>query len=532
MRPYQIVSVLARRGLLQPTLPHRSLGQVRALTTWGFGLSGEARGAAARRPSGIAIVDESGRLTYAELIAQAERVTRVLLARGVRPGDRVAVLARNSRDLVIAMLAIDQLGGDVVLLNTGFAAEQLAAAAQAYGIGLVVHDEEFGPLLAETAVAALDLADLMALGDGPAGRGRAVRPPARRGHVIVLTSGTTGTPKGAPRRNPGGVDSFVAIIERIPLHATDRVLISAPIFHTWGFAALQLCFGLQATIVLRRRFEPATAYADLVEHDCQVMFAVPVMIQRLHEWRSANPGPQPPALRVVATSGSRLPATLPVPFMDDFGDVLYSLYGSTEASWVTIAVPEQLRAHPDTAGTPPLATRVALLDADLAEVPDGDVGQFYVANSMVFEGYLGGADSHRHDGLIATGDLGRHVDGLYYVDGRVDQMIVSGGENVYPAAVEDALCALEGVAEAAVLGVSDPEFGQRLIAFVVAAPGADVDGEAVRAALRGHISRFALPREVRVVDALPRNETGKVSLVALSALLAPKEAQGGVTGPH
>lgn len=521
MRPDQIVSVLARRGLLHPTLPHRAVNQVRALTTWGFGLSGEARGAAGRRPSGIAIVDESGSVTYAGLIAQAESVTRALLARGVRARDRVAVLGRNSRDLVIAMVALDQLGADVVLLNTGFAAGQLVAAAQAYGVGLVVHDEEFADLVGETAVEAVDLRDLLAAGAGPAGRGRALRPPERRGRVIVLTSGTTGTPKGAPRRNPGGIDSFVAIIDRIPLHAADRVLISAPIFHTWGFAALQLCFGLQATIVLRRRFEPATAYADLVERECQAMFAVPVMIQRLHEWRAANPGPRPPTLRVVVTSGSRLPATLPVPFMDDFGEVLYSLYGSTEASWVTIAGPEQLRAHPDTAGTPPLATRVALLDADHEEVAEGQVGQFFVANSMVFEGYLGGADGHRHDGLIATGDLGRRVDGLYYVDGRVDQMIVSGGENVYPAAVEDALFAVPGVTEAAVIGVIDAEFGQRLVAFVVAAPGAALDAEAVRDDLRGRVSRFALPREVRILDALPRTESGKVSLVALAALLPP-----------
>jgi acyl-CoA synthetase (AMP-forming)/AMP-acid ligase II len=324
----------------------------------------------------------------------------------------------------------------------------------------------------------------------------------------VLTSGTTGTPKGARRPTPAGFGPLVSIIDRIPLRAGDRVLIAAPLFHTWGYAALQVCFALRATVVLQRRFEPKATAEALAEHGCQAMFAVPVMVQRMLE---AGPPSRRPPLRAVAVSGSALPGGLAPRFMDAYGDVLYNLYGSTEASWASIATPAELRRAPNTAGRPPRGTRVAILDPDGRTLPAGQVGRIFVGNDMLFEGYTSGAGREVHDGLLSTGDLGHlDADGLLFVDGREDDMIVSGGENVFPSEVEDLLARLPQVWEVAVVGVPDAEYGQRLAAFVALHPGERLDADGVREHVRQRLARFSVPRDVHVVDALPRNATGKV----------------------
>jgi acyl-CoA synthetase (AMP-forming)/AMP-acid ligase II len=345
----------------------------------------------------------------------------------------------------------------------------------------------------------------------PPGR---VRPPEREGRTIILTSGTTGTPKGARRPVPPGAAPLASIISRIPLRAGERMLIAAPLFHTWGYAALQISIALGATSVLRRRFTPAEVLAALTGERCTALVAVPVMLQRLLEAR--RPTRQ---LRVVAVSGSALPGGLATRFMDEYGDVLYNLYGTTEASWASIATPADLRRAPSTAGRPPHGTRVEILDRAGKPVPTGSVGRVFVGNRMLFEGYTSGAAKPMHDDLLATGDLG-HIDaaGLLFVDGREDDMIVSGGENVFPSDVEDMLATLPQVREVAVIGVPDTEYGHRLAAYVVLQPGEWLDAEAVREYVRHYRARFCVPRDVVFLPELPRNATGKVLTRELPSL--------------
>ncbi|MEV6494774.1 AMP-binding protein, partial [Actinoplanes sp. NPDC051633] len=278
------------------------------------------------------------------------------------------------------------------------------------------------------------------------------------------------------------------------------------LFHTWGFAALQIALALRATIVLRRRFDPAATLDDLRRHRCTALVAVPVMLDRIME---LPPPAERPRLEVVAVSGSALPGGLATRFMDRFGDVLYNLYGSTEVSWASIATPADLRAAPHTAGRPPHGTVVTARDEDGTPVPPGRAGRLFVRNDMLFEGYTGGPD--RSAAELATGDLG-HLDeaGRVYVDGRVDDMIVSGGENVFPSQVENLLADLDEVREVAVVGVPDAEYGQRLAAYVVLRDGAVLGEDEVREHVRRHRARFCVPRDVVFLPALPRNATGKV----------------------
>ncbi len=492
-----VAATMARRGLLRPGPPHRVVRQFAALHRWGFGLAGELRQAAARDPGRVAVIDEQrGPVTYGELLDRSEKVARVLPA---RPGDRVGVLRRNSAGMIETLIGVAQLGADPVLINTGLAAAQLDRLAEAQRLRTIVHDDEFTGVPESFPESRLD--QLVA-----AAPSRPLAPPERPGRTIVLTSGTTGLPKGAHRPTPGGFSPLCSIIDRIPLRADQRVLIAAPLFHTWGFAALQIALALRATIVLRRRFDPAAVLETLAGERCTGLIAVPVMLQEM----LTTPGPRPP-LTVVAVSGSALPGGLATRFMDRFGDVLYNLYGSTEASWASIATPADLRAAPNTAGRPPHGTVVAVLGEDGRPLPAGTSGRLFVGNEMLFEGYTDGAGGERRDGLLAIGDVG-HLDaaGRVFVDGRADDMIVSGGENVFPSEVENLLADLPEVREVAVIGVPDEQYGQRLAAYLALHDGAALDADAVRAHVRQHRARFCVPRDVVFLPSLPRNATGKV----------------------
>ena len=474
-----IVATLTRRGLLKPGPPIRVAAQFGALRTWGYGLAGELRQAAARDPDRPALIDPvRGEISYRDLLDRAERLARSLRGSyGIRSGDRIGVLCRNHHGLVETAVAGTLLGADTVLVNTGLSGPQLAVVAEEQRLRLLVHDAEFVERTVAVPAAVQRIGERgyeELVAHAPPGE---LHPPARDGRTIVLTSGTTGTPKGARRPTPGGFGPLVAIIDRIPLHTRTRMLIAAPLFHTWGYAALQVAFALRGTVVLQHRFDPAAALHAVDRHRCAALFAVPVMVQRLLEV-------PPPAnrlpLEIVAVSGSALPGRLATRFMDRYGDVLYNLYGSTEASWASIATPADLRRAPTTAGRPPHGTRLAILDRNGDPTPRGEIGRIFVGNEMLFDGYTSGANQEREGDLLDTGDLGHlDADGLLFVDGRVDDMIVSGGENVYPSEVENLLAGLPQVREVAVIGVPDAEYGQRLAAYLVLRRGEALDPEAV-----------------------------------------------------
>jgi len=538
-----LLRTLARRGLLNPGRPGKIARQVEALRRWGFSLTGEMRSAAGRDPKRIAAIDETRTVTYGELADRTQRLANALRSRvGVRPGDRVGLLCRNSVAMFESMLAASAIGADLVLINTGLGPGQLETVLHDQGITVLIHDDEFFELLSAVppAVARVS-ADGGARRASPTVAGLIAHalegelpPPERHGRTIVLTSGTTAAPRGAQRPIPAGFGPLAAVIARIPMGAGERMFIAAPMFHTWGYSGLQIALALRATVVLRRRFDPAETLAAIRTHECTTLLAVPIMLQRLLDAVPAAPFASP--LKIVASSGSALPAPMVPRFMDVFGDVLYNLYGSTEAGSATIATPSELRGDPTCGGRPSPGTRVLILDPGGNPLPPMHIGRIFVGSEMLFEGYTDGDTSREsRDGLINTGDIGHMTPGgLLHVDGREDDMVISGGENVYPSAVENVIAELPQVREVAVVGVPDREYGQRLAAWLVLYPGEQLDAEAVREYVRRGMARFSVPREVHVVSELPRNATGKVIRRYLNAgPMAPSSpaARADASGP-
>jgi acyl-CoA synthetase (AMP-forming)/AMP-acid ligase II len=432
-------------------------------------------------------------------------------------------MCRNHRYFIEASVALAKLGATALYLNTAFASKQLADVVKREKPVGLIYDEEFGELLEEAGkrrkrfIAWTDsdrkdideptLEELIENGDPSE-----PIPPEESGRAVILTSGTTGTPKGATRKQPETIGPAVALLSRIPLRAREKTFIVAPLFHSWGFAHFTLGLMLGSTYVLTRKFDPEKTLSLIAQQQVQSAPMVPVMVQRIMELpEDIRTKYDLSSLKSIPLSGSALPGELAIRFMDEFGDILYNLYGSTEVAWASIATPADLRAAPGTAGAPPRGTIVKIYDEKGRELPPGEDGRIFVGNEMLFEGYTGGGSKDVIDGLMATGDVG-HLDeeNRLFVSGRDDEMIVSGGENVFPREVEDTIANMKGVDEVAVIGIEDKDFGQALKAYVVKSNGASVSEDAVKKQVKENLARFKVPKAVVFIDELPRNATGKV----------------------
>jgi acyl-CoA synthetase (AMP-forming)/AMP-acid ligase II len=517
------LAVLVRSGVLGPGRPDRVAHRLYRLARFGPSPAGAYATAAARCPNRTAVLDERESRTFTELDDRVRAVARGLRAAGVREGDSVAILGRNSVRFVEALVGTSRIGADALLLSTFLAPAQVAEVVRRERPALVIADPTLLPLLADVEAGAAGEVPVVVTRPDPARSGRTLDdlaaapgadpgPPTRNGRLVVLTSGTTGTPKGARRPPPDGLGPAASILSRLRLGRRERMLIASPLFHTWGLAMLQLAPALGATVVLRERPDPIPLLEAVDRERCTALIAVPVILQRLVDLPADTTGRyRTSTLRVVASSGSALPPDLCTSFMDAYGDVLYNVYGSTEISWATIATPEDLRAVPGTAGKPPLSTTLMLLDDQDRPVPTGRVGRVFVGNALLFEGYTNGSGRPVVQGLMATGDHGvLDAGGRLSVVGREDDLVVTGGEKVYPLEVEHAIVAMPQVREVAVVGRPDERMGQRLVAFVVAEPGSGLTVEQVQDQVRHRLARFAVPREVQFLEVLPRNATGKV----------------------
>jgi len=520
------LKVLADAGVIRPVRPDKLAAMAVLLSRWGASPAAGIGGAAINYPDEPMIEDEAGTLTFSEVHARSNAIARGLADGGVGEGDGVAIMCRNHRGFIETTLALSKLGANGLYMNTAFSGPQLADVIEREEPEALVYDEEFSELLEKASEAGEEkglsryvawsedkedhedptLAELIeSNGDDN------LDPPDESSRFVILTSGTTGTPKGAQRGQPDTLSPLASLFEKIPLKARERTMIAAPLFHSWGFAHFVLGLALNSTYVLRRKFDPEETLKATQESGSTALIVVPVMMQRIMELpKETLDEYELPDLRVVGASGSALPGELATKWMDRFGDNVYNLYGSTEVAWATIATPKDLRDAPGTAGRLPRGTVVKIVDEEGNEVEQGKTGRVFVGNEMAFEGYTGGGTKDELGGLLSSGDVG-HFDeeGRLFIDGRDDEMIVSGGENVFPREVEDLLSDHDKVKEVAVIGVDDEQFGQRLKAFIVT-DGGDVSEDEIKEYVKSNLARYKVPREVEFLDSLPRNSTGKV----------------------
>jgi len=525
-----LITTMRRAGLIAPMRPDRYVRIAAAMRREGMGMTSGFASAAQRCPDSPGLIDERGSLTWRELDERCNALAAAL--QGLPSGQPrvIGIMCRNHRGFVEALVAADRIGSDILLLNTSFAGPALADVVTREGVDAVIYDEEFTATVERALAGAPDAIRIVAWTDAEHERsvegliaahtGAQPKRTGRKGKMILLTSGTTGTPKGAKQSGGNaGIGTLKAILDRTPWRAEEPIVIVAPMFHAWGFSQLLLAASFACPVITRRKFDPE-ATLDLIDrHRATGLVVVPVMFDRIMdlppEVRRRYSGR---SLRFAAASGSRMRPDVVTAFMDAFGDVIYNNYNATEAGMIATATPADLRAAPDTAGRPAGGTEIRILDPDFNELPAGEVGGIYVRNNTQFDGYTSGSSKDFHAGFMSSGDVG-YLDsaGRLFVVGRDDEMIVSGGENVYPIEVEKTLAAHPDVAEAAVIGVDDEQYGQRLAAFVVLEAGAGATPDVLEQHVRENLANYKVPREITVLDELPRGSTGKILRADLRA---------------
>ncbi|MEU4619691.1 acyl-CoA synthetase [Actinoplanes sp. NPDC023801] len=515
MHQIGIVNLLRPDRLIKAAGNNAKIGPQAALT----------EKAALEHPDLPALTDERGTWTYREFFERSNALAHALRKVSLPPKAVIGVLARDHRGLALAITGTARAGLRLAMLNTGLAASQLLEVIRRENVRFLMYDSEFADAvdgLPDDVPRYLSWADddyeradgVLTVEELTAAEPTTVPLPLpeKPGGFIILTSGTTGLPKGAPRTKVSPLASAM-IADRIDFPRQGTAVIASPLFHATGFGAWTVGLSLANHAVLLRRIDAEAVLAAIAEHRAHMLVAVPTMLNRILAL-----GPDVIAkydtssLKTVFLAGSALPPDLCVRFQDVFGDVLYNVYGSTEVAVASVAQPHELRKSPGTVGRPPVTVHVALYDADDRPVTEvGAKGRVFVRTGIPFEGYTDGQQKQVIDGHMATGDQGHFdADGLLYIDGREDDMIISGAENVYPLEVENLLAAREDVMDAAVIGVDDPDFGSRLRAFIVPVEGAARDPQEIRDYVRANLARYKVPRDVVFIDELPRNPTGKV----------------------
>jgi acyl-CoA synthetase (AMP-forming)/AMP-acid ligase II len=515
-------ALCVRSGMVGPIeLPHRVAKVLLAFERFGL-LGGAISAGAIRHGDRAVVIDERGEVSYKELDQRSNALANAWREHGLEPGEGVAILVRNHRGFLDSLFAAAKCGARIILLNTSFAGPQIREVAEREGTDLLVYDDEYAEMLGDS--------------EPPRGRWRAwteddsdssedtieglikdgdTSTPPKPGEsprITILTSGTTGTPKGAPRSEPRSLSLIGGLLSKVPFRAREVTELPVPMFHALGFMQAIVGIGLGSTLVLRRRFDPEQTLDSLQEHEASAMIVVPVMLQRIVDLGEEEIKKRDLSnLRIIFVSGSALGADLTKRATKAFGPVIYNLYGSTEVAYATIATPEDQEADPASVGKVVRGSIVKILDEDGKELSAGESGRIFVGNLSQFEGYTGGDNKETIEGLISSGDVG-HFDenGRLFIDGRDDEMIVSGGENVFPAEVEELLSAHDSIEEAAAIGVDDEKFGQRLKAFVVLHNGEKLSEDEVKSYVKDNLANYKVPREVVFLDELPRNPTGKV----------------------
>jgi fatty-acyl-CoA synthase len=487
-------------------------------------------------PSKPALVWRGRTTTWAELDERIDRLSAGITRRGIGRKQSLILMMRNRQEFVELGAAAARAGAATVAISWRSTPKELVYLATHSGARGIVTEPELLPILEQAkddlpkhflenvfivgssaSSGTIEATALDTLLEDPAPKHSTLDPSNDDdAAVVIYTSGTTGKPKGAVRKFPKDtMQAAFRFINETPMRVDDVHLVTCPLYHSTAFGFMSLSAILGQTVVLMDEFKPE-AFLDMVQrHSVTTTAIVPTMLHRVLDLPlETRMKYDARTLRAVFSGGAPLPAPLAIDFMDAFGDVLFNFYGATETGLVTLAKPADLRAAPGTIGKALPGNEIRLLDDSGKDVGPGEVGELYVKNKMLVAGYHNDAEataSSMVDGFFSVGDLARRdASGHYFIEGRKRDMVISGGVNVYPAEVESVLEQHPDIAEVAVIGVPDREWGERVRAFVVKKEGSAVDDGALKTYVRERLAGPKVPRDFVFIDALPRNPTGKV----------------------
>lgn len=513
--------ILIKKGVIGLLRPNNLFKIIKIWYLNGSSLNLLCAFSAIRYPDNLAVADDEGELTFVQLSNNSENIACALYSEfHIGTGSNVAIMCRNHRDFILAALACSRLGANLLFINTDFPGSQIESLLAENKPDMFIYDEEFIPVIRSAgnniptvithSSASSRGITLSVLADRES---NLKLPRARQGKVIVLTSGTTGVAKGAERTPTlrAVISPFITLLTKLPINFGMSCLISIPLFHGFGLASMAVALALGAPVILQRRFDPAESMTLLNKYKAGVWVVVPVMLHRLlailPQRSTLND------LQAIVSGGAPIRAELVQRTLNRLGPKLFNLYGTSEAGFASIATPDDLAKYPATIGRKGEGVELAILDRHNEKVAVEKVGRICIGGKMVFSQYINAENNKKiKNNFIDTGDLGYlNSEGYLFLCGRQDNMIVSGGENVFPDEVENLLAQHPDVEDVAVIPIDDEEFGQRLHAFIVIKPTVKLTDADFKAWLQPKLARYKMPAAINLVDDLPRNMLGKTN---------------------
>ena len=525
----KFVAAVSRAGILSPEgNPKSAVSLAPTLARYRFTTAREVEQAVHTVPERTALIDDDGVLTYRQLADQCTTVARWLLKlRDDRGLDalRIGVMARNGRGIIIPMTAKGYAGAELFLLNVGSSPEQLEGIIAENRINVLFLDDEFADRIPEglEGVTVIWAHTSREHGDETTTRGIILAGTAglpslpvfpRHGNIVLMSSGTSGIPKGILRPEPKLPFVVGGYLETVPWRVGMTVQITASMFHTWGWSAVNIAFATRNTVVTQRIFDPENVFRQIQNFRCDGLLSSPIFFKQMLDLPD-NAKWDASTLKFIASAGNALTPLLVERTHRRFGAILANYYGSTELALAACADAEMIAKHPTVAGKIPPGTILRLYDDDGNEVPQGEVGRIFLNNETALSGYSNPeTEIVTIDGLVEIGDLGFFDEhGHLHVLSRNDDMIIVGGENVHPQSVTEVLERMPGIDELHAGGVDDEETFKRVAVWVVRSddePGRALTADAIREWVREKLADHSIPRDVNFIDRLPRNATGKV----------------------
>ncbi len=520
--------------------PHHLPTMLKYLVRWRFAVSGLIHMSALRYPDRLALVDEYGELTYRELRDETISLAEAMMDRGLKAHTAFGVMARNGRGIVEPMAVKGLVGAEIMLMNTGASPAQIEGLIKQNDMRFLFIDEEFLGQLPEDMhgchVIVSHLENRSDRSNIPAGAevmedlvaegGRSTIPfKPEQGRIIIMSSGTTGLPKGILRDEPRTPATLGAVAERIPWRRNMVIHQSATMFHAWGWANVIIAMITGATVVTHRNIDGRRMVDQLEKYGCNGIIGAAVWLRKMRDVLAEDPSRSVGPFEFMVSSGNAIPPWLVMELTERFGPVVCNFYGSTEAGLTSIATGPEMAQRPGTAGRPAIGVRLAIIDDEGNEVPRGEIGRLVTAQELTFNGYLSDKDRfHTYDGMFEIGDLAKmDDDGYIYVCGRSDDMIIKGGENVFPREVEELVGPIDGVGDIFGRGVHDDELMAELHLYVVRSDdhhGRTLTEKGIQDYVADRLASWSVPDKVIFVDHLPRNPAGKVVPRDLDRLVA------------
>ncbi|KUO53641.1 MAG: AMP-dependent synthetase [Desulfitibacter sp. BRH_c19] len=502
---FKLIYVLYRIKLLSPLGLYRL---VVAIYKYGINVMALLYFANRTYTDKIALVDEYETITYQQLFSQSKKLSSVLKENyQVKSDQKVAFLCKNHASLIKSIFAVSLLGADIYLLNAEMSKGQLNKLFEQYDFNFLVYDFELSSLIEQSFYTRDKILsyhnNLPAINNllNTSVNEKLKLQRTSLSKIILLTGGTRGDFKVASHEPSifNFLDPFLTLLTRLKLLNYNTTYIATPIYHGYGIAVLFLFISFGKKMVINSGFDAKKACFLIREHNVEVVTVVPLMINKMLK----NNAEDLRSLACIASGGAELNPKLVGETFSELGNVLYNLYGTSEAGLNIIATPQDLKYSANTIGKKVNGVRLKILDDNKNEVEIGKIGQLCIQNKWSMK--------NNNNSWIETGDLGyQDNNGYYFLCGRADDMVVSAGENVYPIEIEQVLINHPQVEDVAVIGISDENFGHRLKAFVLLVKTANITKEELFEWLRPRVARFQLPKDITFVNRMPYTALGKL----------------------